>query len=70
MNRAERRQLERYDKKKEKQRMNEIAKSIAYAEERNSKAKIEKISSTLTVDEMIELDIIIQKLLQSNKIKN
>lgn len=50
--------------------MNEIAKRIAYAEERNNKAKIEKISSTLTVDEMIELDIIIQKLLQSNKIKN
>lgn len=70
MNREERRQLERYDKKKEKQRMNEIAKRIAYAEERNNKAKIEKISSTLTVDEMIELDIIIQKLLQSNKIKN
>ena len=53
MNREERRQLERYDKKKEKQRMNEIAKRIAYAEERNNKAKIEKISSTLTVDEMI-----------------
>ena len=47
--------------------MNEIAKRIAYAEERNNKAKIEKISSTLTVDEMIELDIIIQKLLQSKK---
>lgn len=67
MNREERRQLERYDKKKEKQRMNKIAKRIAYAEERNNKAKIEKISSTLTVDEMIELDIIIQKLLQSKK---
>ena len=67
MNREERRQLERYDKKKEKQRMNEIAERIAYAEERNNKAKIEKISSTLTVDEMIELDIIIQKLLQSKK---
>lgn len=47
--------------------MNEIAERIAYAEERNNKAKIEKISSTLTVDEMIELDIIIQKLLQSKK---
>ena len=70
MNREERRWLERYEKKKEKQRMNEIAKRIAYAEERNNEAKIEKISSTLTVDEMIELDIIIQKLLQSNKIKN
>ena len=67
MNREERRQLERYDKKREKQRMNEIAERIAYAEERNNKAKIEKISSTLTVDEMIELDIIIQKLLQSKK---
>lgn len=69
MNREERRYIERYDKKKEKQRINEIAKRIAYAEEHNNEAKIEKISSTLTVDEMIELDIIIQKLLQSKKKK-